>query len=121
MSGGEHEAEASLLDAARDAPRIEVDAGAKRLEQVGGARRAGRGAIAVLCHRTPGARGDERRGRGYVERASASARPGGVEQVGPIAGHVRRQLAHRAGEPGELADRLPLGAQRDQEGGDLGL
>ena len=35
--------------------------------------------------------------------------------------HVRGELAHRAGQPGELVDRLPLRAQRDQEAGDLDL
>ena len=50
-----------------------------------------------------------------------AARAGGVEQVGALDGHVRGELAHRARQPGELLDRLALGAQRDQKPGDLSL
>ena len=41
VAGGEHEAEADLLDAAADAVGVEVDAHPERLEQVGRARPAG--------------------------------------------------------------------------------
>ena len=54
--------------------------------------------------------------------APAAAGSGGVEQVRrrPSAPDAAKR-AHRAGEPGELVDRLALGAQRDQEAGDLDL
>ena len=56
-----------------------------------------------------------------LKRARAAAGPGGVEQVIAIGGNVLGERAHGPREPGELLDRLALGAQSDQEAGDLGL
>ena len=99
----------------------EVDAGAERLEQVGGAGGAGGGAVAVLGHRAAGAGGDQGGGGGDVEGRRPAAGAGGVEQVGALRRHVRGERAHRARQPGELVHGLALGAQRDQETGDLRL
>jgi hypothetical protein len=38
-----------------------------------------------------------------------------------LAGHGRGQGAHRARQARQLVDGLPLRAQGDEEGGDLGL
>ena len=48
MGRGEHEAEADIVDAARDRLGLQVDAGPERLEQVGGPRLAGGRAVPVL-------------------------------------------------------------------------
>src|SRR6185312_2612777 len=109
-------------DAAPDGGGIEVDAGAERLQHVRRARQARRRAVAVLGHLAAGARGDDRRRRGDVERGPPAAGADDVEQLA-VARDVlmRRQLAHRAREARDLLDRLALRAQADQEGGDLHL
>lgn len=117
--GREHEAEADLLDAAGDRLGRQVDPGAQRLQHVGGAGEAGGGAVAVLGDGAAGTGRDQRRGRGDVEGLSAAARADDVEQVVASDLDVGREGAHRAGQAGQLVDRLPLRAQRDQHGGDL--
>ncbi len=91
VRGREHEAEADLLDAARDGVGREVDPHAERLEHVGRAGQAGRRAVAVLGHRAARARGDQRGGRRDVERLAAAARAGGVDQVVAARGHRARR------------------------------
>ena len=98
---------------------VEVDAGAERLQQIGRAGAARRGAVAVLGHRAARSGGDQRGGGGHVEVLRAASGAGRVEQVLAVAGHVRRQRAHRARQARQLLDRLALRAQRDQEAGDL--
>ena len=73
----------------------------------------------MLCDHAARARGDQRRRRRNVEGGAAAAGAGGVEQV--LAGRrdERGERAHRPCQPGELLDRLPLHAQRDQEARDL--
>ena len=116
---GEHEPEADAVDARADGGGVEIDARAEGFEQVGGARRARGRAVAVLGDRAPGARGDQRGGRGDVEGAHAAAGAGGVEEVLTRARDSGSERAHRAREPRELCDGLALRAQRDQERGDL--
>ena len=50
---------------------------------------------------------------------AAAAGAGGVEQILAGRRNERGEGAHRPRQPGELLDRLPLHAQRDQEAGDL--
>ena len=119
MRGSEHEAEARFVDAPSDGGGVEVDPRSQRLQQVGGARRAPRRAVAVLGDRAAGAGGDQRRRRRHVEAAPAATRPRRVQKVRGERVDVDRQLAHRARQPGELVDRLALGAQGDQKAGDL--
>ena len=74
----------------------------------------------MLGHRAAAGGGDERRGRRDVERARAVAtRARGVDEVGAQGTHLDHVRAHRPGGPDELVDRLALGAQRDQQPGDL--
>ena len=93
---------------------------AERLEHVRGAALARRGAVAVLRDPASGARRNER-GRGRdVERRPAAARARRVDEA--VAGiHLHRALAQHRCEPGDLADRLALGAERDEEGRGLRL
>ncbi len=100
---------------------VEVDARAERLQHVGRPGGAGGGAVAVLGHGAPRARGDQRGGGGDVERASPPTGARGVEQVLLRAWHARGELAHRARHARQLLNSLALGAQRNQEAGDLGL
>ena len=110
------------LDAAATASGLRSIRAPERLEHVGRARQAGRRAVAVLGDGAAGAGGDQR-GRGRdVEGAAPAAGAGGVEQVvalRPGRGVASARMALR--QPGELLDRLALGPQRDQEGGDLDL
>ena len=102
--GREHEAEADLVDAAPDGVRRQVDAHAERLQQVGGARQPGGGAVAVLGDRAARARGDQRRRRGDVEGRPPAARARGVDQrVAGRASPARRTSASCA--PGRRSRR----------------
>jgi hypothetical protein len=121
MRRGEHEAEAGLVDAAGDRVGAEVDARAHRLEHVGAAGEPGGRAVAVLGQRAARAGGDQGGGGRDVEGRAPAAGAGGVEQVVAPAGHGRGQRAHGARQARELLDGLALGAQRDEEGRDLGL
>ena len=69
----EHEAEAELVDRARDPLRRELELEAERLEHVGRAGRRRHRPVAVLRHRSAGRRRDERR-RGRDVRACARRR-----------------------------------------------
>ena len=121
VGGGEHEPEADVLDALRDRGRRQIDAGAERLEQVGRTGQAGRRSVAVLGDRAARAGSDQRGGRRDVECPAPAAGAGGVEQVGAGDRDPSRALTHGPGEAGELVDRLPFRAQRDEERGDLDL
>ena len=117
VGGREHEAEADLVDAARDRARASRSMRAPSASSTSAEpRQPGRRAVAVLGDRAAGAGGDQRGGRRDVERRAPAAGAGGVEQV--VARRTstrRRERAHRARQPGELVDRLALRAQRDQE------
>ena len=121
MHRREHKAEADVPDAVGDRLGREVDAGAERLEHVGGPAPARGRAVAVLGHRAARAGGDQCRRRGYVEGGPPAARPGGVEQVVAARVDPGGKRTHRAGEAGDLVHRLPLRPQRHQEAGDLDL
>ncbi len=122
VRGGEHEAEAELVDRLRDPLRGLLEAEAELLEHV---RRAGRrrdGAIAVLRDAGPGRRRHDRGRRRDVERAGAvAAGAGGVDQVVALRPHGQDVLPHRLGAAGDLVGRLALEAERDEEAADLGL
>ena len=65
---------------------------------------------------------DDRGGGGDVQRAGSVA--AGSDDVDDVAAgrlHGKDVLAHRLRAAGDLVGRLSLGAQRDQESGDLGL
>ena len=121
VAGGEHEAEADLLDARGHLLRRQVDARAQRLEHVGRARAPGGRAVAVLGHRHPRPGGHERRGGGHVEGGPPAAGAGGVHQARAVGGHGHGQVAHGARHAGQLADGLALGPERDQQRGGLDL
>jgi hypothetical protein len=121
VARGEHEAEAELVDARADVLRAQIDPHAERLEHVGRARAAGRGAVAVLGHRAPRAGGDQGGGGRDVEGRPPAARAGGVDELVAGGRDVRRERAHRAREAGDLLDGLALRAQGDQQARDLRL
>ena len=116
----EAERDAGALDALDDALGGEVDDDAELLQQVGRAAGRGRGPVAVLDHPRPGARDHHRRHRRDVHRVRAVAP--GAAGVDRGAGHLDALgvVEHRGDQPGDLVGRLPLGAQRDDEAGDLG-
>ena len=77
--------------------------------------------LPCLATAQPVAGGDQRGGRGDVERRPPAAGAGGVDQVVAAGRDRRRERAHRRGEADQLVDRLALGAQRDQHAGGLHL
>ena len=121
MGAGEHEAEAELVDRARDPVGRLLEVDAELLEHVGRARSRARGAVAVLRHRRARRRGHERRCGRDVERVGAvAAGADDVDHGRALRRHGDDVLAHRLGEAGDLVGRLALRAQRDEEAGDLG-
>ena len=121
MSAGEHEAEAELVDRARDLLGRLFDGDAERLEHVGRACRRAHGAVPMFCHRCAGRCGHERRSRGDVERVrSVATGPDDVDHGRARGRDGDDVLAHRRGEARDLVGRLALVAQRDEEARDLG-
>ena len=121
VGAGEHEAEAELVDRARDPLGRLLEVDPERLQHVGRARGRAGGAVPVLRDRGARRRGDERRGGGDVERAGAvAAGADDVDHGGALRRHGNDVLAHGRGEPGDLVGGLALRAQRDEEPGDLG-
>ena len=120
MRRGEQEAEAELVDRARDRLRRQLEVEAERLEHVSRAGGRGDGAVPVL--RDPGARGcGDERGRGRdVERPGAVASgPGRVHEIGARGPDDEHVLAHRLGATGDLVGGLALDPQRDEKRSDL--
>ncbi len=116
---GEHEPDARVGEAPLHAGGVEIDLHAEGLQQVGGATPAGRGAIAVLGDRHPGARHHDRGDRGDVEGAASI--PAGPARVEHGCGwrHGFGEREDGAGEAVELVGGLPLRPQRHQEAPDL--
>jgi hypothetical protein len=119
VPGGEEEPEADVVQDRADLLWEEVDVRAERLEQVGGAGLRGGGAVAVLRDRAAGARDHERRGRRDVEGQRAATGADDVDEVLADGRDLGGVGAHRGGEAGDLVRGLALGAQRDEEAGDL--
>ncbi len=121
VGAGEHEAEAELVDRARDPVGRLLEVDAELLEHVGRARGRARRAVAVLRHRRARRSGHERRRRRDVERVRAvAAGADDVDHGRALRRHRHHVLAHRLGEAGDLVGRLALRAQGDEEAGDLG-
>ena len=120
VRGREEEAEAELVDRARDPLGRKLELEAERLEHVrrpGGGRD---GAVPVLRDRGAGGGGDQGGGGRDVERARAvAARTGRVHEVVARRPHGERVLPHRLGAAGDLLHGLALRAQGDEEAGDL--
>ena len=117
---GEQEAEAELVDRPLDLRGRQVEAETERLEHVGGPRRRGDRAVAVLGH--AGARsGRHQRGRrGDVEGPRAVApRSSGVDEILPPRSHREDVLAHRLRASRDLVGALPFQPQRDEEASHL--
>ncbi len=76
----------------------------------------------MLGHRNAGS-GSDQRGRGTdVEGArSVSARPAGVNQLGPLRANRRHVPAHGQRGPSHLADRFPLAPQGRQQNRHFGI
>ena len=111
--GGEHEAHADLIDAARDHVRRQIDIDAQALEHVGAAAFARHAAPAVLAHLGACCGGHEHGAGGDVESVGAvTAGAHDVNQVGFV-GHLDlgRKLAHHLGRGRDLADGLFLHPQ----------
>ena len=114
-----HEADAGLLDAARDGGERHVELDAERGEHVGGARPARRPAVAVLGDLDAGAGGDQRRaGRDIVGAGAVAAGADDVDRAGRNLDAVHAR-AHHLGGAGDLLHRLAAHAQRHQEGAHL--
>ena len=120
----EAEADAGLLDAARDTVAVELERHTESLEQIGRSARRRRRAVAVLAHRNTGPGDDERGQRRHVDRVTAIATGADHvdEPVTHIVGHIdgRGNGEHRVEQAVELLDGLALHPQRDREAGDLG-
>ena len=97
----------------------DIDLDAERDEHVGGARARRQRAVAVLCHRHPGAGDDEGGAGGDVERARGVA--AGADHVDGVGGrHDAQHLAaHRRDRPGDLLDGLAAHPQSHQQAADL--
>ena len=113
------EAHAGRVDARADRIRPQRDVDAERLEHVGAAAAARRGAVPMLCHRDAGPSSDQRGSRRDVERPSTIATgPAGIDRS---LGNVERGGVgpHGIDKPGHLLSGFPLCSQCDQQPGDL--
>jgi len=121
---GEGEPDAGLGDARGDPGAVDVERHAELLEQVEGAGRGRRLAVAVLAHGGAGGRGHERRHGGDVEGGAAEhggpAGPDDVDRARRV-----RQLErggggdHRLDEADDLVGGLALLPERHDERSDL--
>jgi hypothetical protein len=117
---GVEEPDPELGDRGGDRRRRQLDGHAPRLEQVGGTAGARGSAVAVLGDAHAGGCGDHGGHRGDVEGPGAvTTGPTRVEQRA-LEVDGDGGVDHRAHEPGDLGVRFALGAQRDEEPGDLG-
>ena len=116
----EHESEPERVDRLGDPLGRLLEVEPERLEHVRGAGDGAHRAVTVLRDRRACRGGDDRRGRGDVERARAvAARPHDVDDVRPRRVHGQHVGAHRLGTAGDLVGALPLRAQRHEEAADL--
>ena len=88
-------------------------------EHVGRSRRRARGLVAVLDDGDPGCRGHDRRHRRDVHRPEAVAAGAHDVEHRRVDRQRQRRLEDRVAEADDLVDRLALGAQRDEEAGEL--
>ena len=117
---GEEKAEAELVDGLFDPIRLELESEAERFEHIGGPARRRHGAVAVFRHRRAPGSGDERSGRGDVDRVRAvAAGAGGVDEIVPAWSHGEDVVAHRLRATRDLVGGLTFRAQRDQKSSDL--
>lgn len=126
QGGGKQETDADRADTGPDLLGGQVERDAGCLEDIGAATFARNRAVAVLGHDAAGAGDDEGGSGGDVEGAGAiAAGSAGVDDDASSGGidpgiDMGRLLAHDPDGPGNLLDRLPLDAQRGDEGPDLG-
>ena len=120
MRRREHEADTDLVDAAAHLLGLEVDVRSERLQHVGAARLGRHRAVAVLGDAPPRCGANEHRGGGNVEGVrSVPARADDVHEIVRVLhGHLGRELAHHLCRGGDLADRLLLHPQPDDDGRD---
>ena len=114
---GEQEGDADLFSAARELLRGQLQVHTQSLQHVRRARAARHRPVAVLGHGGPGRGGQQGGARREVEGARLVT-PGaaGVHGVEVWAErHPEGVAAHHPGGGGDLADRLALGPQGDQE------
>ena len=117
----EHEADADRLEAGLDPFGAKVDLDSEGFQDVGAARGAGHGAVAVLGDTHARARDDEGGGRGDVERVGGvSSGACGVHER-PFHFDVQGRLTHDLGHTGDLFGGLTLHSEGGDEGADLGL
>ena len=117
---GEEKAEAELVDGLLDPMRLELESEAERFEHIGRPARRRHGTISVFRHRRARGSGDERSGRGDVDRVRAvTARAGRVDEIVPAGSNGEDVVAHRLRAARDLVGCLTLRAQRDQESSDL--
>ena len=124
-----HRGVEDLREAERDADlagqfghprRRQVEPDAERLQHVGRAGGRRRGPVAVLDDPVPGAGDDDGGHGGDVDGVTAVTAGADDVDAGARDLDPDRVLQHRVDQPGELVDRLALGAQGDQEAGQLG-
>ncbi len=116
----EQEAEAELVDRPLDPLRRQLEAETERLEDICGAARRRCGSVAVLRDRRACARRDQGgRGGDVVRVRAVAARADDVDEVVALWVDAQHVLAHGLRAAGDLVRRLALGAQRDEEAGDL--
>jgi hypothetical protein len=118
--GGEHEAQAHVLDAAGHLLGGQVDVHAQGLQHVGAAGFRRHRAAAVLGHPGAGGGGHEGGGGGDVEGVGGvAAGAAGIHQAeGFRHRHLGGEFPHHHGGGGDLADGLLLDSQSGDEGGD---
>src|SRR5690606_6277303 len=116
---GEAEPDAELGDAAGHGVRFEHGGDPERLQHIGRAALRRRRPVAVLDHRRPRGRGDDRAHRGDVHRAGAIAT--GADDVHRRSGDVEPPSVgqHAVGHAHDLVRCLALGAQPHGQRGDL--
>jgi hypothetical protein len=120
MRRREQEAEAQLVDRARDRLRRQFEVEAERLEHVRRPRRRGHRAVPVLRDPCACGRGYQRGGSRDVERPGAVASgPGRIDEIRARRAYDEHVLAHRLGAAGDLVSGLALDPKRDEKRADL--
>ena len=120
VAGREQESDPELVDAPPDLLGAEVEAHARRLQDIGAPGAAGDRTIAMLGDSSPRGRHDEGRGRRDVEGSGAvTARPAGVHEVLRGGLHRNGQTPHDLRGRADLGGGLALGAQAHEESSQL--
>ena len=115
----EDERDAGPLQRVGDRGRIQGQLHAERSQHIRGSGGRARGAVAVLDDGDAGGSGHDGRHRRDVHGSEAVA--AGTDDVEHLGTHRQRYRSLEDGvtESDDLVDRLPLRAERDQEGADL--